>query len=153
MSSGGQDYYIERGGFSIIKRSGRAELEVAVRVRITDSIGYEWLTRNTPIEDVKWFHFAMTWKLEVGMKVFINGEEHIANPPTTRQQFDPDDNRRLPATLVLARLSNSGGFPGSCQFDDTQIWNRVKTEEEIEHIHQGINIYVDKCYMKIVDTK
>ena len=120
-------------------------IDVAVRVRSDDTHGHQWSTGNIPQRLRQWFHLVVTWIERGNLTVYISGTNRkVVTYPPEQEWESPTVNSSM---YIGARNHETGSLRGVGRVDELQMWDFVKTPQEVTMLFSGNYV------LKIRDAK
>ncbi|PFX18451.1 Fibroleukin, partial [Stylophora pistillata] len=112
--------YWSKNGLSFTVRRGRYHIFFAKE-------NHRWEIRH-PLIVNQWFEATIAWKLQDGLKFYVNGNLVASDKIPVRRNFFP---AKEPFKLLIASMENGGGWSRAISIDDVAVWGKAMSKEEI----------------------
>ena len=98
-----------------------------------------WEIRH-PLILNEWFNAAVTWRADVGLKFYVNGDlvASDSSPSQLNALYDG------PFLTVIGSEKYGGHWGKSVSIDDVSVWSMSLDTEKIKRNSQGTSYYLQK---------
>ena len=105
--------------------------------------GDEWTASSDNVLVGRWYHVAVTWSLNNGLFLYINGRQSARDLSPTSTAHNRLDNRMN--AFYIGRPNNDGFRHdyGSMAIDEFHFWSMFSTPEDIREMGQFSSIIFD----------
>ena len=106
----------------------RVNGNLKARFRLLD--GSDWaMTDPEPLQDGVWHHVVMTWKEDIGGKLYMNGQ-------LIKKTMSPAQSGAQPAydTFYIGRSNKVNSHHGRAWYDDIRVYYQYKDATFIDYL-------------------